>query len=129
MDTKRLNLFQYLSTAWWVLQGIFLMCIASFTELIYVELLVILFSILRNCKKKVIRILAHIGLIIYMVIASITIFMVITVASPTQVGLAYLLIIGVFNIIFSIYDIGNYCFISILKNIVLSIYILLFNHL
>lgn len=22
MDTKRLNLFQYLSTAWWVLQGI-----------------------------------------------------------------------------------------------------------
>ena len=110
MDTKRLNLFQYLSTAWWVLQGIFLMCIASFTELIYVELLVILFSILRNCKKKVIRILAHIGLIIYMVIASITIFMVITVASPTQVGLAYLLIIGVFNIIFSIYDIGKLLF-------------------
>ena len=108
MDTKRLNLFQYLSTAWWVLQGIFLMCIASFTELIYVELLVILFSILRNCKKKVIRILAHIGLIIYMVIA--TIFMVITVASPTQVGLAYLLIIGVFNIIFSIYDIGKLLF-------------------
>lgn len=110
MDTKRLNLFQYLSTAWWVLQGIFLMCIASFTELIYVDLLVILFSILRNCKKKVIRILAHIGLIIYMVIASITIFMVITVASPTQVGLAYLLIIGVFNIIFSIYDIGKLLF-------------------
>ena len=102
MDTKRLNLFQYLSTAWWVLQGIFLMCIASFTELIYVELLVILFAILRNCKKKVITILVHIGLIIYMVIASITIFMVIAVASPTQVGLAYLLIIGVFNIIFSI---------------------------
>lgn len=42
-----------------------------------------------------------------MVIASITIFMVIAVASPTQVGLAYLLIIGVFNIIFSIYDIGK----------------------
>lgn len=83
------------------------MCIASFTELIYVELLVILFAILRNCKKKVIRILAHIGMIIYMVIASITIFMVIAVASPTQIGLVYLLIIGVFNIIFSIYDIGK----------------------
>lgn len=108
MDIKRLNLFQCFSTAWWVLSGIFLICLASsFTELIYVELLVILFAILRNCKKKVIRILAYIGLIIYMVIASITIFMLIAVASPTQVGLAYLLIIGVFNILFSMIDISK----------------------
>jgi len=52
MDTKRLNLFQYLSTAWWVLQGIFLMCIASFTELIYVELLVILFCNFEELQKE-----------------------------------------------------------------------------
>lgn len=107
MDIKRLNLFQNLSTAWWVLQGIFLMCIASFTELICVELFVILFAILRNCKRKIIKILAHIGLIIYMVIASITFFMLIAVASPTKEGLFSILTIGVFNILFSMIDISK----------------------
>lgn len=107
MDTKRLNLFQYLSTAWWVLQGIFLMCIASFTELIYVELLVILFAILRNCKKKVIRILAHIGLIIYTIIASVTVYLLIAVAGPTKAGVYIILTIGVLNIIFSMIDISR----------------------
>lgn len=33
--------------------------------------------------------------------------MLIAVASPTQVGLAYLLIIGVFNILFSMIDISK----------------------
>lgn len=105
MLLKRFGFLKYLATIWWILQGIFLMCMASFTGLIYVELFVIICAICRNCKKQIIRILAHMGLIIYTIVASVTFFMFIAVGSPTKEGFYFILAICVFNIIFSIYDI------------------------
>lgn len=107
MDIKRFkssHVIRYFATIWWILQGLLLICIASFSELIYVESFVITCAVFKNCKKQLIRILTHIGLIIYTIVSSIIFFMLIAVANPTKEGVYLILTIGILNILFSIID-------------------------